>query len=138
MVRMNQTLNEAAKNHKKLWEGIAANLKRHGIITRNVVALKDSTVKELFPNLRNQHVSNNCFLCDFAAQRSENGNVDCRLCPMVREEPQDCLMGLFDMFCTMLRNDETESAALYAERIARLPIINPLYGKDGAENGLNT
>lgn len=133
MERVNQTLNEAVDSHRKLWHGIAEHIRNNGVTTWYSHWLKRAIINDVMPEFKDIYVPDNCFLCAFTITDVKNQYRDCNKCPMVKKEPNDCLNGLFDLFCHALKNKEKGLAIKFAEQIAELPVINPLYRKDGAD-----
>lgn len=128
---MKQTFADAVANHRKLWYGIADHIKKNGLTTDNVTLIKRTVRDELFPELKTEYIRGNCFLCDFVTSQTNTQTCDCGMCPLVREDPEECLDYLFVYFCRVVHDHNRGAAIQFAMRIAKLPIINPLYIEDG-------
>lgn len=128
---MKQTVEEAVANHRKLWHGIADEIRKNRISLRGALTLKERVRNKLFPELWDQSIEDNCFLCDFAIEHKNGNHGVCHLCPLQSKDNRGCLNGLFGEFCRACEANNNKVAARLADKIADLPVVNPLYVKDG-------
>ena len=128
---MKQTVEEAVANHRKLWNGIIEELETNGIGNRSAYGIKDAVRRKLFPELNNEVVHENCFLCDFVIEEygreGHEATKDCMKCPMVKWVPFGCLGYRYGIFHNACTDKDVEKAIKYAKEILRLRVVNDMY-----------